>query len=96
MGHSTGEQQPKSGHDDSANNANRQNCSRMGSRNKVEGRIYSFRSGKECTDLGLPFPDIPSIVTCHMVLALDWVPQRQGFVKVMTVGTLAGSLEAFC
>ena len=57
----------------------------MSSRNKVEGRICSFRSRQECADLGISFPNIPSIVTCHMVLVLDWVPEVHGFVEVMTV-----------
>ncbi|KAF2117637.1 hypothetical protein BDV96DRAFT_570594 [Lophiotrema nucula] len=57
----------------------------MGGRNKVEGRIYSFRSKQECADLGLPFPNVSKIVACHMVLVLDWVPQQRGYVEVMTI-----------
>ncbi|KAF1809577.1 hypothetical protein P152DRAFT_153203 [Eremomyces bilateralis CBS 781.70] len=57
----------------------------MGPRNSVEGRIYSFRSEAECAGLGVVFPDIPSIVLCHRVLVLDWIPQRKGYVKVMTI-----------
>jgi hypothetical protein len=62
---------------------------KMWSRNDVEGRIYSFRSKTECAELDVVFPDIPSIVLCHMVLVLDRVPQRKGYVKVMTVSLKA-------
>jgi hypothetical protein len=62
---------------------------KMGSRNDIEERIYSFRSKAECAELGVVFLDIPSIVLCHMVLVLDQVPQRKGYVKVMTVGLKA-------
>lgn len=62
----------------------------MNPRNKVEGRVYSFRSRQECDDLGISFPKIPSIVTCHMVLVLDWVPGVRDAVRVMTVKSLVG------
>ncbi|PVH94794.1 hypothetical protein DM02DRAFT_180496 [Periconia macrospinosa] len=61
----------------------------MAPRNKVEGRIYSFRSRAECADLGIAYPDLPKLVTCHMVFVLNWVPKRPGYVKVMTITSKA-------
>jgi hypothetical protein len=69
----------------------------MGSQNDVEGRIYSFRSQAECAELGISTHNIPEIVLFHMVLVLDRVPNRKGYVEVMTVSIcrldLTGSFD---
>jgi hypothetical protein len=58
---------------------------KMVSSGDVQGKIYKFKSNSECSDLGVPTPDLPDKVRGHMVLVLSTVPGKLNFVKVMTV-----------
>ncbi|KAF2730859.1 hypothetical protein EJ04DRAFT_29673 [Polyplosphaeria fusca] len=57
-------------------------------RSSVEGRVYRFRSETECEELRLTLSnEITKVIRQHMVLALGRVPERPGYVEVMTVTT---------
>lgn len=43
------------------------------------------RAIQNAIKLGILTPVIPDIVRCHMVLVLDVVPAKKGYVKIMTV-----------
>ena len=47
--------------------------------------IYDFRSKRKCDKLGVTISVLPSIARRHMVLVVDIVRRKPGFVKVMTV-----------
>jgi hypothetical protein len=58
----------------------------MRQRNGVEGRVYRFRSKTEREELLVELPmEVTKIVQAHTILVLNWVPGRNGYVKVMTV-----------
>jgi hypothetical protein len=55
-------------------------------RNRVEGRVYRFRSRKECEERNITLPkDVTKLIRAHMVLVLNWSSEREGYVEVMTV-----------
>ena len=51
----------------------------------VQGKIYKFKSTTECLALGIPTPVLPDKVRGHMVLIFSIIPERLGYVKVVTV-----------
>lgn len=57
----------------------------MMQRKDVEGKIYEFRSKSESTDPGSEISDVPALICSLMVLVLDVVPGRKGYVKIMPV-----------
>lgn len=57
------------------------------------GGIYDFRSNKQCDKLGITRSALPSIIRIHMVLVLDIVRDKPGFVKVMTVSLIRISTQ---
>lgn len=51
----------------------------------IQGGIYNFKTYAQCAQLGIPASIVPGIVRVHMVLVLNMVSEKPGFVRVMTV-----------
>jgi hypothetical protein len=53
----------------------------------VQGRVYKFKSRSEYLGLGILTLDIIDVVHSHMVLVLDIMPGKLGYMKVIIVST---------